>query len=214
MTPEQVIEEMKKSGLRGRGGAGFPTGVKWGLPPNTSPTSNMSSVTPTKATRCVHGPRHSRRRPAQRLEAMAIGGYAIGGTKGTIYIRAEYPLAIKRLIIAIEQAKEMGLLGQNIFGSDFSFDIDLKYGAGAFVCGEETALINSMEGNRGEPYTKPPFPAEAGYWDKPTIVNNVETLAAIPAILVKGPTGSTRSVPRPPRAPRCSPWPARSTTSV
>ncbi|MEZ4599187.1 MAG: NADH-ubiquinone oxidoreductase-F iron-sulfur binding region domain-containing protein [Syntrophotaleaceae bacterium] len=187
MTPEQVIEEMKKSGLRGRGGAGFPTGVKWGFAAKYQSDTKYVVCNADEGDpgafmdrAVLEGDPHS------VLEAMAIGGYAIGGGNGTIYIRAEYPLAIKRLQIAIAQAKEMGVLGNNIFGTNFSFDIELKYGAGAFVCGEETALINSMEGNRGEPYTKPPFPAEAGYWDKPTIVNNVETLAAIPAILVKG----------------------------
>jgi len=187
MTPEQVIEEMKKSGLRGRGGAGFPTGTKWGFAAKYKSDTKYVVCNADEGDpgafmdrAILEGDPHS------VLEAMAIGGYAIGGNKGTIYIRAEYPLAIKRLVIAIDQAKKMGLLGDNIFGSKFCFDIDLKYGAGAFVCGEETALINSMEGNRGEPYTKPPFPAEAGYWDKPTIVNNVETLAAIPAIIAKG----------------------------
>jgi NADP-reducing hydrogenase subunit HndC len=187
MTPEGVIEEMKKSGLRGRGGAGFPTGVKWGFAAKYQSDTKYVVCNADEGDpgafmdrAVLEGDPHS------VLEAMAIGGYAIGGNKGTIYIRAEYPLAIKRLKIAIDQAKEMGLLGDNIFGSKFCFDIDLKYGAGAFVCGEETALINSMEGNRGEPYTKPPFPAEAGYWDKPTIVNNVETLANIPAIIAKG----------------------------
>jgi NADP-reducing hydrogenase subunit HndC len=187
MTPEGVIEEMKKSGLRGRGGAGFPTGVKWGFAAKYQSDTKYVVCNADEGDpgafmdrAVLEGDPHS------VLEAMAIGGYAIGGNKGTIYIRAEYPLAIKRLKIAIEQAKAMGVLGDNIFGTKFCFDIDLKYGAGAFVCGEETALINSMEGNRGEPYTKPPFPAEAGYWDKPTIVNNVETLANIPAIIAKG----------------------------
>jgi NADP-reducing hydrogenase subunit HndC len=187
MTPEGVIEEMKKSGLRGRGGAGFPTGVKWGFAAKYQSETKYVVCNADEGDpgafmdrAVLEGDPHS------VLEAMAIGGFAIGGNKGTIYIRAEYPLAIKRLKIAIEQAKALGVLGDNIFGTNFSFDIDLKYGAGAFVCGEETALINSMEGNRGEPYTKPPFPAEAGYWDKPTIVNNVETLANIPAIIMKG----------------------------
>ena len=124
--------------------------------------------------------------PHSILEAMAICGYCIGASKGLVYIRAEYPLAVKRLKIAIAQANEYGLLGSNIFGTDFSFDISLKYGAGAFVCGEETALINSMEGKRGEPTNKPPFPTESGYLGKPTVVNNVETLANIPAIILKG----------------------------
>jgi NADP-reducing hydrogenase subunit HndC len=124
--------------------------------------------------------------PHSVLEGMAIAGYAIGAHNGTIYIRAEYPLAIKRLRIAIEQAEEYGLLGKNIMGTGFSFEVEIKYGAGAFVCGEETALIRSIEGNRGEPYSKPPFPAESGYWLKPTVLNNVETLANIPAIIMKG----------------------------
>jgi len=187
MTPEQVIEEMKNSGLRGRGGAGFPTGVKWGFAAKYQSDTKYVVCNADEGDpgafmdrAVLEGDPHS------VLEAMAIGAYAIGGNKGTIYIRAEYPLAIERLKIAIAQAEEKGLLGANILGSDFSFDLDIKYGAGAFVCGEETALIASMEGSRGEPYTKPPFPAEAGYWDKPTIVNNVETLSIIPAILVKG----------------------------
>jgi NADP-reducing hydrogenase subunit HndC len=187
MKPADVIELVKNSGLRGRGGAGFPTGVKWGFAAKYASDTKYVVCNADEGDpgafmdrAVLEGDPHS------ILEAMAIGAYAIGGNKGTIYIRAEYPLAIKRLKMAIEQAKEMGLLGDNIMGTDFCFDLELKYGAGAFVCGEETALINSMEGNRGEPYTKPPFPAEAGYWDKPTIVNNVETLANIPAIIMKG----------------------------
>jgi NADP-reducing hydrogenase subunit HndC len=187
MQPAEVIETIKASGLRGRGGAGFPTGVKWGFAAKYQGdrkyvVCNADEGDPGAfMDRAVlEGDPHS------VLEAMAIGGYAIGGNNGTIYIRAEYPLAIKRLKMAIEQAKAAGVLGDNILGTDFSFDIELKYGAGAFVCGEETALINSMEGNRGEPYTKPPFPAESGYWNMPTIVNNVETLANIPAIIMKG----------------------------
>ncbi|WP_225073924.1 NADH-ubiquinone oxidoreductase-F iron-sulfur binding region domain-containing protein, partial [Desulfuromonas sp. CSMB_57] len=187
MKPADVIETIKASGLRGRGGAGFPTGVKWGFAAKYQGerkyvVCNADEGDPGAfMDRAVlEGDPHS------VLEAMAIGGYAIGGNNGTIYIRAEYPLAIKRLKMAIEQAKAAGVLGDNILGTNFSFDIELKYGAGAFVCGEETALINSMEGNRGEPYTKPPFPAESGYWNMPTIVNNVETLANIPAIIMKG----------------------------
>jgi NADP-reducing hydrogenase subunit HndC len=187
MSPESVIEEMKKSGLRGRGGAGFPTGVKWGFAAKYQSDTKYVVCNADEGDpgafmdrAVLEGDPHS------VLEAMAIGGFAIGAQNGTIYIRAEYPLAIKRLKIAIEQAKALGVLGKNLFGTNFGFDIEIKYGAGAFVCGEETALINSMEGNRGEPYTKPPFPAEAGYWDKPTIVNNVETLANIPAIIMKG----------------------------
>jgi NADH:ubiquinone oxidoreductase subunit F (NADH-binding)/NAD-dependent dihydropyrimidine dehydrogenase PreA subunit len=187
LTPEETVQEIKKSGLRGRGGGGFSTGLKWEI------TSN--SVADQKYVVCnadegdpgafmdrsvLEGDPHS------VLEAMAICGYSIGATKGIIYIRAEYPLAIKRLKIAINQAKEYGLLGYNIFGKDFNFDIELKYGAGAFVCGEETALIHSMEGLRGEPTLKPPFPSVSGYLGKPTNVNNVETLANIPAIINKG----------------------------
>jgi NADP-reducing hydrogenase subunit HndC len=187
MTPTELIEEMKKSGLRGRGGAGFPTGVKWGFaakyPSETKyVVCNADEGDPgAYMDRAVlEGDPHT------VLEGMAIAGYAIGAHNGTIYIRAEYPLAIKRLRIAIEQAEEYGLLGKNIMETGFSFEVEIKYGAGAFVCGEETALIRSIEGNRGEPYSKPPFPAESGYWQKPTVLNNVETLANIPAIIMKG----------------------------
>ncbi len=187
MTPDQVIREIKESGQRGRGGGGFSTGLKWELA--------KKSVSDEKYVVCnadegdpgafmdrsvLEGDPHS------VLEAMAICGYCIGSSTGLIYIRAEYPLAIQRLKIAINQARENGLLGNNIFGTNFSFDISLKYGAGAFVCGEETALIHSMEGLRGEPTIKPPFPAESGYLGKPTNVNNVETFASIPAIILKG----------------------------
>lgn len=187
MTPEACINEMKKSGLRGRGGGGFPTGLKWELA--------RKSVNEQKYVVCnadegdpgafmdrsiLEGDPHS------VLEAMAICGYCIGANKGLIYIRAEYPLAIHRLQVAIKQAHEYGLLGDNIIGTDFSFDITLRYGAGAFVCGEETALIHSMEGKRGEPTFKPPFPAVSGYLEKPTNVNNVETFACVPVIINKG----------------------------
>ncbi|HCR14296.1 NADH-ubiquinone oxidoreductase-F iron-sulfur binding region domain-containing protein [Solidesulfovibrio sp.] len=187
MTPAEVVELIKASGLRGRGGGGFPTGVKWGIA--------LANAADQKYIVCnadegdpgafmdravLEGDPHS------VVEAMAIGGYAIGATQGTVYIRAEYPLAIKRLKKAIDDARAYGLLGKNVFGSGFDFDIELKYGAGAFVCGEETALIRSMEGKRGEPVTKPPFPAQSGYWEKPTIVNNVETFANVPAIVLKG----------------------------
>lgn len=186
-TPEQTIQIIKDSGLRGRGGAGFPTGLKWEIA--------RKSVGDEKYVVCnadegdpgafmdrsiLEGDPHS------VLEAMAICGYCIGASKGFIYIRAEYPLAIKRLQIAIQQAKEYGLLGENILGTGFNFDISLRYGAGAFVCGEETALIHSMEGMRGEPTLKPPFPAQSGYKGKPTNVNNVETFANIAVIINKG----------------------------
>ena len=187
MSQTDAIEIIKKSGLRGRGGGGFPTGLKWEITKN--------SVSDKKYVVCnadegdpgafmdrsiLEGDPHS------VLEAMAICGYCIGADEGLIYIRAEYPLAIKRLKIAIKQAEEYGLLGDNILDTGFNFKIKLRYGAGAFVCGEETALIHSMEGRRGEPTNKPPFPSVKGYLDKPTNVNNVETFANIPAIILKG----------------------------
>ena len=187
MTPEQVIKEVKDSGQRGRGGAGFSTGLKWELARKNQSDEKYVVCNADEGDpgafmdrSVLEGDPHS------VLEAMAICGYSIGASNGLIYIRAEYPLAIERLKIAIKQARESGLLGNNIFGTGFNFDIELRYGAGAFVCGEETALIHSMEGLRGEPTVKPPFPAEAGYLGKPTNVNNVETFAAIPAIILKG----------------------------
>ena len=187
MKPEDVVEEILKSGLRGRGGAGFPTGMKWKFamqPPKGQkymvcnadegdPGAYMDRST-------LEGDPHS------VLEAMVIAGYAIGASKGFIYIRAEYPLAIHRLQVAIKQAKELGLLGDDILGSGFSFDIELRFGAGAFVCGEETALLQSIEGLRGMPRPRPPFPAVKGLWGRPTVINNVETLANIPVIINNG----------------------------
>ena len=187
MTPEDVINTILASGLRGRGGGGFPTGRKWQFA--------RASVSDKKYVVCnadegdpgafmdrsvLEGDPHA------LLEAMAIAGYAIGADEGWVYVRAEYPIAVKRLNIAIEQAREMGLLGKNIFGTDFSFDIHIRLGAGAFVCGEETALLTSIEGNRGEPRPRPPFPAVKGLWGKPTIINNVETYANIPQIILNG----------------------------
>ncbi len=187
MTPEQVIEEVKKSGLRGRGGAGFPTGMKWAFA--AAPKSDKKYVV-CNADEGDPGAFMDRSilegDPHSVLEAMAIAGYAIGSDQGYIYVRAEYPIAIKRLEIAIRQAREYGLLGKNILGTGFSFDIDLKMGAGAFVCGEEMALLNSIEGKRGEPTPKPPFPANEGLWRKPTIINNVETFANICQIIRNG----------------------------
>jgi NADP-reducing hydrogenase subunit HndC len=187
MTPEQVIKEVKDSGQRGRGGAGFSTGLKWELARKNQSDEKYVVCNADEGDpgafmdrSVLEGDPHS------VLEAMAICGFSIGASNGLIYIRAEYPLAIERLKIAIKQAREYGLLGNNIFGTGFNFDIKLRYGAGAFVCGEETALIHSMEGLRGEPTVKPPFPAESGYNGKPTNVNNVETFAAIPAIILKG----------------------------
>lgn len=187
MTPRETIELIKRSGLRGRGGAGFPTGLKWEI---TSKNHGDRKYVVCNADEGDPGAFMDRSilegDPHSVLEAMAICGYCIGASEGLIYIRAEYPLAIRRLRIAISQAQSYGLLGENIFGSDFSFNIKLRYGAGAFVCGEETALIHSMEGLRGEPTNKPPFPAERGYLGKPTCVNNVETFANIPVIVLKG----------------------------
>lgn len=187
MTPESVIQEMKDSGLRGRGGGGFPTGLKWSFARSYEADQKYVICNADEGDpgafmdrSILEGDPHS------VIEAMAICGYAIGATKGQVYIRAEYPLAIKRLEAAIQVAREYGLLGTDILGSGFDFDIQLSFGAGAFVCGEETALIHSMEGERGEPTTKPPFPAESGYWGKPTNVNNVETFANVPVILLKG----------------------------
>ena len=185
--PEEVIDVIKRSGLRGRGGGGFPTGLKWEFA--NKQKADMKYVV-CNADEGDPGAFMDRSimegDPHSIVEAMAVCGYSIGSPKGLVYIRAEYPLAIQRLKIAIAQAREYGLLGKNIFGTDFSFDIEIRYGAGAFVCGEETALIHSMEGKRGEPTLKPPFPAEAGYLGKPTNVNNVETYANVPVILLKG----------------------------
>ena len=187
MTPQSVIEEIKTSALRGRGGGGFPTGLKWEF---TKKSTAEQKYIVCNADEGDPGAFMDRSilegDPHIVLEAMAIAGYAVGANKGFVYIRAEYPLAIHRLSIAIQQARNYGLLGKDIMGTGFDFDVDLDLGAGAFVCGEETALIKSIEGNRGEPLTKPPFPAQSGIWEKPTCVNNVETFANIPAIINKG----------------------------
>jgi len=186
-TPAQTIDIIKKSGLRGRGGGGFPTGLKWEIASKNDADQKYVVCNADEGDPGAFMDRSVLEGdPHTVLEAMAICGYCIGATKGLIYIRAEYPLAIKRLKIAIDQAHEYGLLGKNIMGSGFDFDITLRYGAGAFVCGEETALIHSMEGLRGEPTNKPPFPAESGYLGKPTNVNNVETFASVPVIILKG----------------------------
>ncbi|MGI5920406.1 MAG: NADH-ubiquinone oxidoreductase-F iron-sulfur binding region domain-containing protein [Syntrophomonadaceae bacterium] len=185
--PDEVIQEIIASGLRGRGGGGFPTGIKW---QSAAKSPGDQKYIICNADEGDPGAFMDRSilegDPQSVLEAMAIAGYAIGANQGYIYIRAEYPLAVKRLLIAIDQAKEAGLLGKNILGTDFEFNIDIRYGAGAFVCGEETSLIHSIEGERGEPTNKPPFPVQSGLWDKPTSVNNVETFANIPAIILKG----------------------------
>jgi len=187
MKPQQVIDEMKKSGLRGRGGGGFPTGNKWQFAANQV---NDEKYVICNADEGDPGAFMDRSvlegDPHSVLEAMAIAGYAIGSTHGYIYIRAEYPIAVERLKVAIKQAEDYGMLGENIFNTGFKFDIEIRLGAGAFVCGEETALIASIEGKRGMPSTKPPFPAVKGVWGKPTIINNVETFANIPVIFNNG----------------------------
>lgn len=187
MTPEQVIAEVKKSGLRGRGGAGFPTGLKWEY---TAKQSEPDKYVICNADEGDPGAFMDRSAiegdPHTIIEGMAIGGYAIGSRRGIIYIRAEYPLAITRLEKAIEEARREGFLGEHIFGTDFSFDIDLCLGAGAFVCGEETALIHSIEGGRGMPRPRPPYPSVSGLFGKPTLINNVETWANIPVVILDG----------------------------
>ena len=187
MTKEEVIETVKASGLRGRGGAGFSTGMKWQFTANAPGEEKYVACNADEGDpgafmdrSVLEGDPHS------VIEAMSIAAYAVGANQGYIYIRAEYPIAVKRLKIAIEQAKEYGILGDNVFGTDFSFNLDLRLGAGAFVCGEETALLTSIEGKRGEPRPRPPFPAVKGLWQKPTLLNNVETYANIPQIILNG----------------------------
>ena len=187
MTPEQVVEEMLKSGLRGRGGAGFPTGMKWKFAQQQPKGQKYMVCNADEGDPGAYMDRSTLEGdPHSVLEAMIIAGYAIGASKGFIYIRAEYPLAIERLQIAIKQATELGLLGKDILGSGFDFEIELRFGAGAFVCGEETALLQSIEGLRGMPRPRPPFPAVKGLWGRPTVINNVETLANVPVIINKG----------------------------
>ncbi len=186
-TPEQVIQVIKDSGLRGRGGAGFPTGVKWSFAAANQADQKYVCCNADEGDPGAFMDRSVLEGdPHAVIEAMAIAGYAIGASQGYIYVRAEYPIAVKRLQIAIGQAREYGLLGKDIFGSGFDFDLDLRLGAGAFVCGEETALMTSIEGKRGEPRCRPPFPAVKGLFGKPTVLNNVETYANIPQIILKG----------------------------
>ncbi|NLE41398.1 MAG: NADH-quinone oxidoreductase subunit NuoF, partial [Lentisphaerae bacterium] len=188
MTPAEVIDMMNRSGLRGRGGAGFPTGRKWAFAAAQPAGQKYVCCNADEGDPGAFMDRSVLEGdPHAVLEAMDIAGYAIGSNQGYIYVRAEYPIAVKRLKIAIEQAREYGLLGKNIFGTDFCFDIDIRLGAGAFVCGEETALMASIEGERGEPRPRPPFPAVKGLFGKPTILNNVETYANIPQIILNGP---------------------------
>ena len=187
LKPVDVVEIIKKSGLRGRGGGGFPTGIKWEFAAKQPEGQKFVCCNADEGDpgafmdrSVLEGDPHS------LIEAMAIAGYAIGSNQGYVYVRAEYPIAVKRLQIAIDQAKEYGLLGKNIFGTDFSFDLEIRLGAGAFVCGEETALMTSIEGQRGEPRPRPPFPAVKGLWGRPTLLNNVETYANIPQIVLNG----------------------------
>ncbi|HYE68164.1 MAG TPA: SLBB domain-containing protein, partial [Anaerovoracaceae bacterium] len=186
-SPAQVIDEIKKSGLRGRGGGGFPTGTKWQL---AAKAKNDQKYVICNADEGDPGAFMDRSlmegNPHLVLEGMAIAGYAIGASKGYVYIRAEYPLALEGLEYAIQEAKDKSILGENIFGSGFDFDVEIRIGAGAFVCGEETALMASVEGRRGEPRQKPPFPAESGLFGKPTVINNVETLGNVPIIIREG----------------------------
>ena len=187
MTPQQVIDVIKASGLRGRGGAGFPTGVKWGFAAANEADQKYVCCNADEGDPGAFMDRSILEGdPHVVLESMAIAGYAIGASQGYIYVRAEYPIAVKRLQIAIDQAHEYGLLGNDIFGTGFNFDISLRLGAGAFVCGEETALMTSIEGKRGEPRPRPPFPAVKGLFEKPTILNNVETWANITQIILNG----------------------------
>lgn len=188
MKPDEVIETLKKSGLRGRGGGGYPTGTKWEFAAKQDSEQKYVCCNADEGDpgafmdrSVLEGDPHS------IIEAMIIAGYAIGANDGFVYVRAEYPIAVKRLQIAIDQAREYGLLGDNILGTGFKFDIEIRLGAGAFVCGEETALMTSIEGKRGEPRVRPPYPAVKGLWQKPTILNNVETFANIPVIMLKGP---------------------------
>ncbi len=187
-SPDQVIQTILDSGLRGRGGGGFPTGLKWKLAKGNDADQKYVCCNADEGDPGAFMDRSVLEGdPHVLLEAMAIAGYAIGATQGYVYVRAEYPIAVDRLEIAIGQAREYGLLGKDIFGSGFDFDIELRLGAGAFVCGEETALMTSIEGNRGEPRPRPPFPAQKGLFQKPTILNNVETYANIPQIILHGP---------------------------
>jgi bidirectional [NiFe] hydrogenase diaphorase subunit len=200
MNPAEVIEQVNKSGLRGRGGAGFPTGLKWGTVAKARGDRKFVICNADEGDPGAFMDRSVLESDPHRvLEGMAVAGYAVGASQGYIYVRAEYPLAVKRLKDAIKQAERLGLLGHSIFGTTFSFNIEVRLGAGAFVCGEETALIASVEGKRGQPRPRPPFPAERGLWNCPTLINNVETFANIPS-------GLPASAPRKGRGPKCSRW--------
>jgi bidirectional [NiFe] hydrogenase diaphorase subunit len=188
MQPSQVIAAIVKSGLRGRGGAGYPTGLKWGTVFKSAGAQKFVICNGDEGDPGAYMDRSVLESDPHRvLEGMAIAGYAVGANRAFIYVRAEYPLAVSRLQTAIRQAKQRGLLGAGIFESTFNFDVDIRIGAGAFVCGEETALMASIEGNRGQPHPRPPFPAESGLWGFPTLINNVETFASVVPILERGP---------------------------
>ena len=188
MKPQEVIDTIKASGLRGRGGAGFPTGMKWQFAANSVSDQKYVCCNADEGDPGAFMDRSILEGdPNAVVEAMAIAGYAIGASQGYVYVRADYPIAVKRLQVAINEAREYGLLGKNILGTGFDFDLDIRLGAGAFVCGEETALMQSIEGKRGEPRPRPPFPAVKGLFDKPTILNNVETYANVAQIILNGP---------------------------
>jgi (2Fe-2S) ferredoxin len=215
MTSEDIIEELKTAGLRGRGGAGFPTWMKWNFSRQAEDDVKYVVCNADEGDPGAYMDRSTLEGdPHSVLEAMTICGKAIGATRGFIYIRAEYPLAIHRLEIAMQQAREYGLLGDNILGSGFDFDIEIRLGAGAFVCGEETALLQSIEGKRGMPQPRPPFPAVKGLWGKPTVINNVETWAISLSSLPRGATGSARLELLIAGGPRSLPSPARFATPV
>ena len=215
--PEKVIETLRTSGLRGRGGAGFPTWRKWKLTRDSAGTGLSGDNGKYAVCNADEGdPGAFMDRsvlegdPHSVIEGMAVAAHTIGASHGYIYVRAEYPLAVARLKTAIAQAQQRGILGKNIFGAGFDFDVEIRMGSGAFVCGEETALMTSIEGNRGEPRPRPPFPAEQGLWGKPTLLNNVETYANVPSIVLNGGRGTPATAPRRAAAPRSSPWPGRS----
>ena len=187
MTPEQVCEEILQSGLRGRGGAGFPTGLKWKFALQEDAPQKFVIVNGDEGDPGAYMDRTVMEDDPHRvLEGMIICAYAIGATYGYLYIRGEYPIAIQRIRRAIRAARRRGILGQSVLGTDFSFDADVRIGAGAFVCGEETALIHSVEGKRGMPRIRPPYPSASGLWGKPTVINNVETMGNVPSIITKG----------------------------
>ena len=187
MSQDEVIDVISNSGLRGRGGAGFPTGKKWSfMKAETEPVKYVVCNADEGDPGAFMDRSILEGDPNNILEAMTICGYAVGACRGFIYVRAEYPIAVHRLEVAIRQARQYGFLGDHILGTDFSFDIEIRLGAGAFVCGEETALLESIEGKRGQPRLKPPFPAHSGLWGKPTIINNVETWANVPGIILNG----------------------------